>query len=295
MEESKISVTGCILGEIGSMGTSQVETTSVFVDGSGGYMWATDTTSFIAFQPPLTTHVRSDRNGIMIYAYSPLTMGSALAVGNSMLLAVQSSLPEEPSALEKSSVWNVNIVSPSTGSTNSLIPIMGFALIDKAPSCTHPDMNWYQMFYSTPENDTLIAITPKITIEKRNDTLAVWNTTGLKAGQYLLLLRVSNSAEMPVVVDAVKTISLNPDVFGIDQHEINNLRVFPNPVTDVLRCDFLDSKSLVTISNSNGSIVWQGYPENGSSTINVKHLPAGLYILTVYDKKKMYKARFVKL
>lgn len=295
MKESDISVTGCILGEIGSMGTSKVSTTSVFVDGSGGFMWANDTTFFMAFQTPLTTYVRSEKNGILIYAYSPLTMGTALAIGNSTMMAVQSSLPEEPIALHKASVWNVNIASPSSGNTNSIIPVMGWALIDRAPACTHPDMDWYQMFYSTPENDSMIAITPKITTEKRNDTLAEWNTTGLKPGQYLLHLRVSNAAEIPVAVDAVKTISLNPGVFGIDQYEITDLKIFPNPVTDVLHCDFPGSNSLFSISNSNGSVVWQGYPEKGSSTINVKHLPEGLYILTIIDNGRMGKARFIKM
>jgi len=249
----------------------------------------------MAFQTPLTTHVRSDRNGILIYAYSPLTMGTALAIGNSTLLCIQSSLPEEPVALHKASVWNVNIASPSSGNTNSLIPVMGWALIDHAPDCIHPDMDWYQLFYSTPENDTMIEITPKIITEKRNDTLAVWNTAGLKPGQYLLHLRVSNASEMPVAVDAVKTISLNPGVFGIDQYENNDLKIFPNPVTDVLSYDFPGPKSLIAISNSNGSIVWQGYPEKGSSTIDVKHLPAGLYILTIFDNSRMGKARFIKL
>ena len=295
MKESEISVTGCILGEIGSMGTSNVSTTSVFVDGSGGFMWANDTTFFIAFQTPLTTYVRSEKNGIMIYAYSPLTMGTALAIGNSTLMAIQSSLPEEPLALDKASVWNVNIASPSSGNTNSIIPVKGWALIDRAPACTHPDMGWYQLFYSTPENDSLIAITPKITSEKRNDTLAVWNTTGLKPGQYLLHLRVSNAAEIPVAVDAVKTISLNPGVFGIDHYEITELKIFPNPVTDVLHCDFPGSNSLVSICDNNGSLVWQGFPEKGSSSINVKHLPAGLYIVTIFNNGRMGKARFIKM
>jgi hypothetical protein len=295
MKESEISVTGCILGEIGSMGTSKVSTTSVFVDGSGGFMWANDTTFFMAFQTPLTTYVRSEKNGILIYAYSPLTMGTALAIGNSTLMAIQSSLPEEPVALDKASVWNINIASPSSGNTNSVIPIIGYALIDRAQDCIHPDMDWYQLFYSTPENDTMIAITPKIRTEKRNDTLVEWNTTGLKPGQYLLHLRVSNTAEIPVAVDAVKTISLNPGVFGIDQYETTRLKIFPNPVTDILHCDFQGSNSLVSISNSNGAIVWQDFPEKDSSTINVKHLPAGLYILTIFDNGRMGKARFIKM
>jgi hypothetical protein len=231
----------------------------------------------------------------MIYAYSPLTMGSALAIGSSTLIAVQSSLPEEPLALDKASVWNVNIASPSSGNTNSTIPVKGWALIDRAPACTHPVMGWYQLFYATPENDSLIAITPKINFEKRNDTLAEWNTTGLKPGQYLLHLRVSNAAEIPVAVDAVKTISLNPGIFGIDQYEITELKIFPNPVTDVLHCDFPGSNSLISISNSNGALVWQGFHEKGSTTINVIHLPAGLYILTIFDNGRMGKARFIKL
>ena len=295
MKESKIAVTGCILGEIGSMGTSEVTTTSVFVDGSGGFMWANDTSFFMAFQTPLTTHVRSSRNGIMIYAYSPLTMGSALAIDNSTLMTVQSSLPEEPVALDNASVWNVNIVSPSAGNTNSVIPIMGYALIDRAPASTHPDMDWYQMFYSTPDNDTLIAITPKITSEKRNDTLAEWNTTGLKPGQYLLHLLISNAAETPVVVEAVKAISLNPGVFGIDETGINELTIFPNPVVDMLHCDFPGSNATAFITNSSGTVVWKGYSGNASLIVNVTILPPGLYILSLYDNARFHKASFIKL
>jgi len=294
MKESKISVSGCILGEIGSMGTSRVTANSVFVDGSGGFMWANDTSFFIAFQTPLTTHVRSDRNGIMIYAYSPLSSGSALAIGNSTLMTIQCSLPEEPVALDNASVWNINIMSPSSGNSNSIIPIMGYALIDRTPTSTNPDMGWYQVFYSLPENDSLVAITPKINAQKRNDTLANWNTSGLKAGQYLLHIFVSSDTEPPVIVEAVRSFSLNPGVFGITHIFAPALKVFPNPVSEVLHFDFPFSNSEVTIISSSGSVIYQENLKGNSGNIDVSAFAPGLYLLKLFHAEGISVTRFIK-
>ncbi len=294
MKESEISVSGCILGEIGSMGTSRVSTNSVFVDGSGGYMWATDTTFFMAFATPLTTHVRSDRNGIMIYAYSPLTMGSALAIGNSTLMTIQCSLTEEPVALDNASAWNINILSPSSGNSNSVIPIMGYALIDRTPTSTNPDMGWYQVFYSLPEMDSLIAITPKISTEKRNDTLANWNTAGLKPGQYLLHIFVSSDSEPPVIVEAVRSFSINPGIYGIVQKDISVIKVFPNPVSEVLYFDFPFSNSVAAIISSDGSVVYQDNLNGNSGSIDVSAFAPGLYLLKLFHAGGTLAARFIK-
>lgn len=294
MHKSKISVKGCIVGEIGSMGTSQVQTSTVFVDGSGGYMWANDTSFFMAFSTPITTNVRSERNGVMIYAYSPLNYGTATALGNSTLLTIQSSLPEEPVAYDNASVWNVSVLQPSSGNSNSIIPILGYALIDRTPTCVNPDMAWYQLFFSTSGNDSLIEITPKITVEKRNDTLAKWNTSGLKPGQYLLHLFVSNASTTPVIVEAVRTFSLTPDILGIESRKVTSIKIYPNPVSKTLQIDMSWANSSATIFNEEGAVVWQGNPGQFNAGIDVSDFPGGLYILVVYHDGNKVVSRFIK-
>lgn len=293
MKQSDISVSGCILGEIGAMGTSQVQTNTVFVDGSGGYMWANDTTFFMAFSTPLTTHLRSERNGIMIYAYSPLNFGSVTALGHSTLIAVQSSLPEEPVAYDQASVWNINLVQPSSGYSNSLIPVIGYALIDRTPTSTNPDMAWYQMYYSTNENDSLIEITPKITTEKRNDTLAMWNTTGLKPGLYQLHIFVASDSEIPVVVEAVRAFSLNPGIFGIDDQHIQEIKVFPNPASETLHIESKVSGTSVSIRNNSGACVWKGNAGKDGN-IDISELSPGLYILQIQGSDHQSYIKFIK-
>lgn len=294
MQKSEISVSGCIVGEIGSMGTSQVQTSSVFVDGSGGYMWASDTTFFIAYATPLTTAVRSERNGILIYAYSPLSVGTATALGNSTLLAIQSSLPEEPVPFDNANVWNVNIQQPSSGKSNSIIPILGYALIDRTATCIHPDMAWYQVFYSTSDNDSLIAITPRITTEKRNDTLAKWNTADLKPGQYLLHMLVSDASANPVIIEVVKSFSLNPGEFGIDESKNPEIKVFPNPVSDILQVNSPFEKSSAFLFNSCGMEVWNGNLEKGTTPINFSVYPSGLYLLKVFHENGISDSKLIK-
>ncbi len=294
MRKSKIGVSGCIVGEIGSMGTSQATTSSIFVDGSGGYMWASDTSFSVAVSTPLTTHVRSERNGIMIYAYSPLNLGTATALGNSTLMAIQSSLPEEPVAYDNASVWNVNILQPSSGNTNSIIPISGYALIDRTASSINSEMAWYRLYYSEQGNDSLIAITPEITLEKRNETLAEWDTEGLKPGQYLLHLFVSDDSPTPVIIEAVRAFSLNPGVFGIES--INNavIKVYPNPASDILRIEMPWRTSKATIFNSQGAIAWDGTLDNNITELNISDYPAGMYFIKSFSSNEISVTKFIK-
>lgn len=295
MNTSKIAVSSCILGEIGAQGSAEVFTSSIFVDGSGGFMWGTDTTFTMAFSTALTTHIRSQGNGIVIYAYSPLTAGAAIATNNSTLIVLQSSIPDEPVAYDGASLWNLNIKSPSAGNTNSIVPIIGHALIDCALLSTHPEMSWYQMYYSLPESDSLIAITSKIYIEKRNDTLALWNTSGLKAGQYLLHLFVADSSENPIIIEAVKTISLNQGTYGIKSNIISTISIYPNPVVDIATIDVPWEDTLCTIIDAHGKQVFSKEYKEPRFQINLSDLDAGIYFLIASHGAQTTSSRLIIL
>jgi len=85
-----VNVKGCILGEVGSMGQSVVNITNSFVDGSGGYLWSTDTTFMVNGFMSLTSSLRSSGNSFLIFAYSTMLNGQVQALQNSVLMMVQS-------------------------------------------------------------------------------------------------------------------------------------------------------------------------------------------------------------
>jgi hypothetical protein len=101
MKSTKLNVTGCILGEIGTEHHSQLQSFQIYVDGSGGYWWATDTSFIIAGFSSAVNDIRSSWNAIFLFAYSTLNNGVASALDNSILMIVQSQLPEEPKMYDK--------------------------------------------------------------------------------------------------------------------------------------------------------------------------------------------------
>lgn len=281
MRQSIVNVTGCILGEIGSMGTSQVTTTSVYVDGSGGYMWASDTSFFMAFNTPLTTAVRSERNGIMFYAYSPMSSGTATALGNSYLFCIQSNLPEPPQPYDNACVWNLNIAAPSSAATNGVVPLHGDACIHKTATSPYPGMAWYRLYYSLPPDTLRHPVTPPITEGVYDGTLALWNTAGLEPGQYLLHLEVANSAADTITVEAVKNITLYPGTLGEAQKTSCSTSIYPNPASNVLYINQSAAHARATLTDATGKTLLSASLAQGSNTINTSALSPGVYLLTI--------------
>lgn len=293
MKYSNIAVSSCILGEIGAQGSARVQTNSVFIDGSGGYMWGTDSTFTLAFLTPLTTSIRSQGEGIVIYAYSPLSMGAAMGIDNSTLIVLQCQLPDQPIAYDKSSVWHINLVSPSMATTNSMVPIIGYALIDIAPQSTHPDMDWYRLYYSFPDSDSLLAITPRIFTEKRNDTLGYWNTNGISAGQYLLHLEVANKAQEPVVIKGVKSISLQAGANGLNENPEPLFAIYPNPCNNFLIVKSIIESATYHIKDSQGRIFLSGDINGSIQRIDLSKLAPGTYSIELKNGRSIQSKKFI--
>ena len=61
------------------------------------------------------------------------------------------------------------------------------------------------------------------------------------------------------------------------------LRIYPNPVKDFLSVDDVSAQSGYKILSVVGSLLLQGELLQGNNTVNVKELPAGVYMLEVAD------------
>ena len=81
------------------------------------------------------------------------------------------------------------------------------------------------------------------------------------------------------------------DMTGISQHSIDNdIRVYPNPVADVLYVETNDVVKL-TVSSLSGSVVLS---EENVNSIDVSSLPVGIYLVTIQTDDKVQTTRIIK-
>lgn len=297
-DASSITINGCIVGEVGSQGHSNVTATSSFCDGSGGYLWATDTSLVVASLSTTTSNVRSERNGFMVFGYGAISLGNATAINNSVLIIVQSTLPQDPIPYDGSNAWLANIVPPAgTQYTNSNVTIGGSAWIDQGPLGSWLDFGKYQLFYQLTGNTTWTAINTPAFTEVHNNTLASWNTTGLSAGNYIVkLLLYDNQNDS---VEAIKNIVLLPGVTGIEDISENVLQVSPNPSCDNITFTFpsqLPENISLTIFDAAGKQVevftMNEIPPSKKLILNVKDKKPGIYFYQYNTNGKISNGKF---
>jgi len=232
-DSTVVNVKGSILGEVGSMGQSVVTINNSFVDGSGGYLWSTDTTFMVNGFMSLSSSLRSSGNSFLIFAYSTMMNGQVQALQNSVLMLIQSSTTEAPAFDPGSVVWMAKIASPASGFVNGDVKIRGSAWIDKGYASTWMDFDHYTMSYQRADDTTTWYLigSPNQT-EVRDDVLAGWNTQGLAPGAYFLKLELTDN--WGNTMTALKTFTLLPAVLGTGEEPERQDRpkIFPNPFTD---------------------------------------------------------------
>ncbi len=139
---------------------------------------------------------------------------------------------------------------------------------------------------------------PNITRYKIIDSLAAnagpFGTVTLQRVQYEYY-DLSNSA-LPVFVHAKLTITLGgtpqilnlvlniaqPDGFvGISEDELTSVSVYPNPATDLVTINGLETEGMATISTLNGQIVQTNTVGKGTQTLSIESLPSGIYMISI--------------
>jgi hypothetical protein len=301
MDTVDLNVTGCILGEIGSEVKCTVFVTNTFVDGSGGYWWSTDNTFMVAQNCVGVNAVRSARNSVFIYAYSTLMQGEASAMDNSILMLVQSLLPEEPRLYQGSCIWNAFIGAPSSVLTDTVSPVYGFAWIDKTATSQLMDFGWYRLFCQKSGDTAWIPVTDKVYNERRDEVLGNWDTHGLDPGLYYLKLQLSDDGADSIRIEAVKGINVLPGIFGIeDVDEHPNLIIAEDVMTkDAIVSFTLTRSSSVAVSliDCNGQLIDRRedrFPE-GKQSLKLGNgtLSSGMYILDLAVNGKHYSRKFL--
>jgi hypothetical protein len=303
MDTVNLNVTGCIVGEIGSEANCSVVTTDAYVDGSGGYWWATDNTLMIGENCMAVNAIRSSQNAFFIFAYSTLNQGEASAMGNSIMMIIQSQLPDLPTLYDGSCIWYSQIGNQDQAFVDTIVPISGSAWIDKTPSSQLMGFGWYRMYWQKSGDTIWQPIGGKQYIEKRDDILVNWDTHGFTPGPYYLKLVLSDDTPDSIQTEAVNGINLLPTIFGVEEPRPTefNVRIFPDPVTENSMIGFFlpDKEQLeISIVDINGMIIFQTTKQftEGKNTVPLRNLnlPYGSYFCILKNPDHCEGVRFIK-
>jgi hypothetical protein len=303
MDTVNLYVTGCIVGEIGSEANCRVTTSDAFVDGSGGYWWATDHTLMIGENCMAVNAIRSSQSAFFIFAYSTLNQGEASALGNSIMMIVQSQLPGPPMLYDGSCIWYSWLGNPASAIIDTIVPISGSAWIDKTPTSQLMDFGWYRLYWQKSGDTVWYPIGSKIYSEKKNDLLVNWDTHGISPGLYYLKLVLSDNTPDSNKTEALNGINLLPTIFGVDElhSKYFNASIFPNPVNENSVVEFYlpsNEQVEITIIDIDGKVIsYSGKQFPGGNNLyplNNSQLPEGTYFCILKRGDNVETARFVK-
>ena len=275
-----VDVSSSIVGEIGSFGNSEVYTNTIMVDGSGGYFFASDHTITVAGYTTTGTSVRSEKRGIMLYAYGTVMSGSAEALDTSILIIVQSSLPSDPVYRSMACAWYAKIDGPYSCYFGQDFPIIGSAWIDKDPNSPLMDFNHYNLSYQKTGDTAWINISADVFSEKYHDTLGIWQTNLLSEdGSYLLRLELTDDQTTPFTIEAIVQFNVLPEYLNIDENTPSNIKMYPNPADEIVYMEIPDkTPGQIFIFDEAGKLIIDTYYDGGSlATVNLKELNSGLY------------------
>ncbi|NJK83758.1 MAG: T9SS type A sorting domain-containing protein [Saprospiraceae bacterium] len=122
------------------------------------------------------------------------------------------------------------------------------------------------------------------------------------SGTYLLrILERSTQCDNSFLAE----VTINPDIVNcnlssINELVLNDLRLFPNPTTDWINLTFeRNSYEPITIALidmlGKKQQQWQATAQQVSLQLNMSHLPAGAYWLTIMENNKVATYKIMKL
>ncbi|MGZ3864464.1 MAG: T9SS type A sorting domain-containing protein [Bacteroidia bacterium] len=296
-DKSHIDVDSCVVGEVGTEQRSTVsQATPFLLDGSGGYYWATDTSSVFSFGATVYSYVRSEKNGVFVFAYGWTPFSAPQAIGQSVMIDVQSNSASDPVALEAATAWFTKIDGPDTSYTNSIFPVMGNSWIDWGPAGTGwMDHKNYSLYFQPVGFPFWGTIVKDSTVELHHANLGNWNTYGLTPGNYMLRLKTKNT--LGDSVEALRPVYLKAGV-GVAQYASvqNAVRVYPNPSNGSLNVELSDyENTMVEIYNVVGQKVYANNARGELSNIDLSLLANGVYQMRITRNNRLiHAARIVK-
>jgi hypothetical protein len=179
------------------------------------------------------------------------------------------------------SAWKYYTVVVPTGATNLVIGISGGT----------GDADLYTRFGSKPTTTTYLC---RPYLSGNTETCTVASPS---VGTYYIGIR-GYSAATGITLSVCYTPAAKSDGFeiqyvGSDVDDGNTFDIYPNPAYDFIYITVGGQTQNAVIYDVNGRIV-KSIDLNGERQINIEELPAGIYMLHVFDEGKMLSKRFIK-
>lgn len=301
-DSSYVAIDNCTLGEVGTQQTSTVTAQDMLLDGSGGYFWATDTSFTAAVNVTSYATTRSEKNGIFLLAYSEMPFSAPTATVNSLIISVQNNTAADPYPYDNAIAWNQKIESPAVAHADSLIPITGSAWINQGPIGGWMDFLSYSIYYQIQGAVNWTPIVLDSLQEISHNTLAIWNTNGLQAGDYILRQMVRNNLGDSVESFVNVQLLANTVTQLNDTKMADEIKVAPNPAAIVttlyfeLTQDETVQLNITDISGKNIAATTQNYYlSKGKNKLNVDvtQLSNGMYFIALDGKNQHTKSKLI--
>jgi hypothetical protein len=285
-ENAHGTVENCILGEIGMFRNSSVEVMNTFVDGSGGYLFAEDTTFIMYGFSHLTNDFHVRKNAIGVFAYSGQNLGRLIARERSIMFVLQSNTDQMPELYGDAMVWYLKLEGTTLVYSDSLNVLKGSAWIDKASAYYPNDLAWYEVHYRISDTLPWMPISGKMYQEVFSEQLCVWNTAGLLPCSYLLRLTMCDNTPDSNKVEVLRSYVMMPWVANVDEVSVKNLRVFPNPSSGKVWLQTSDQKhgGIIEVSAftlSGKLVLKEVYNNKTDAIIDLTFANDGMYLLRV--------------
>ncbi len=286
--DSEGEINNCILGEIGLFENSSVTVNNSMIDGSGGYVFAEANSFIIMGFSYLNCDFHLNDQSIGFLVYGGQNWGRSIAKDKSIMIVLQSNLPQLPEYYDDAMVWYIKLEGSNIVYADSLIPLYGSVWIDKASSYFSTEMAWYELHYRQNESDPWIPISVRKYQKVYSDELCEWNTDSINPGTYFVKLTMCDNTVDSNKVEVVKAYTMLPSIASVDEYaDEPHVSVFPNPFVNTFTVENNYSAHIINLIMYNvyGKPVLKKansiLKKHEDILLQGEHLPAGQYYLHI--------------